>query len=184
MKRNARLEMTQEMREAIWSHLLREPADAEDPEEAAFGFAEVFSGDGSVSFRLRDWSAVQPHEFEYRSSYHIELCDSVRPRIIKRAHDLGLSLIEFHSHPFQGSAEFSSSDILGFGEFVPHVWWRLKGRPYAAIVVAPTGFDGLAWLEGPESAVPLAEAIVGQERIAATGRTISRRKQWYERSKI
>jgi hypothetical protein len=31
------------------------------------------------------------------------------------------------------------------------MWWRLNKRPYAAIVVAPSGFDALLWLDNPIS---------------------------------
>ena len=41
---------------------------------------------------------------------------------------------------------FSLTDQKGFQEFVPHVWWRLKGKPYVAVVVAQTDFDGVVWI--------------------------------------
>lgn len=55
------------------------------------------------------------------------------------------SLIEIHSHVDQVNAKFSWSDWVGFGEFVPHILWRLPGRPYGALVFTNDSFDGLFW---------------------------------------
>ncbi len=88
---------------------------------------------------------MPPEGFVEHSRYFLHLTDETRGRVIKRAHDLSAALIEFHSHPLQRAAEFSASDISGFGEFVPHVRWRLKNRPYAAFVFTPSSFDALAW---------------------------------------
>ena len=40
---------------------------------------------------------------------------------------------------------------IGFAEFVPHVWWRLQGKPYFAVVVTRKNFDGLAWIINPKT---------------------------------
>jgi len=150
-------------------HLL--PPGSED-EEAAFAFADVQQKQG-YHFVPREWMFLTPEDFEHRSPYHLELADETRARIIKRAHDLGASIIEFHSHP-SNIVGFSPSDLAGIAEFVPHVWWRLKGRPYAAVVVAPDGIDGLAWTEGPQ----ISERIAG---LSVDGRLIrpARRRWWH-----
>lgn len=87
--------------------------------------------------------------FIIRSPYHFELTEQMRATVIKKAHDLDASIVELHSHKGSRWAEFSESDLFGFQEFVPHVWWRLKGRPYIAVVVSHTSFDGLVWLTNP-----------------------------------
>jgi len=102
-------------------------------------------------FEHVDWYPIPQDGFLVRSRYYFELTDEARARVIKRAHDLGASLVEFHSHAGSWPAAFSASDLFGFQEFVPHIWWRLKGKPYLAIVVTRTGFDGLAWLTDPQS---------------------------------
>lgn len=123
-------------------------------EEAAFGFASTRSENGRLIFALLELLPVPPEGFVERSRYFLHLTDEMRGRVIKRAHDLSASLIEFHSHPLQPHAEFSPSDRTGFQEFVPHVKWRLKGRPYAAFVFTPTTFDALAWVS--DVAAPIA----------------------------
>jgi hypothetical protein len=130
----------------LWSHLDPQPRT---PEQAAFAFAIRNTDNGDDRYHCVEWFAVPPEGFESRSSVHFEITDKVRAQVIKRAHDLGASLVEFHSHTGPWPAAFSVSDILGFRDFVPHVWWRLKGRPYLAVVVAPTGVDALAWVRDP-----------------------------------
>lgn len=124
------------------------PAGSEN-EEAAFAFADVDCVAG-YRFVPREWMFLAPDDFAYRSPYHLELADETRAKVIKRAHDLQASIVEFHSHPCN-LVGFSESDIAGMAEFVPHVWWRLKGRPYAAVVIAPNGIEGLAWTVTPHA---------------------------------
>lgn len=138
-------------------------------EEAVFAFCK-FERSGSRSrFELIDWYAVPPTGFVTRSRYFLELTDETRSQVIKRAHDLQATLIEFHSHRSTRPAAFSPSDYAGFDEFVPHVWWRLKGRPYAAVVVAESSFDGIAWIDDAKTAVPLSGISLGNELLLATG---------------
>jgi hypothetical protein len=103
------------------------------------------------AFVLREWRPMPPEAFEYQSAYHVTLRDEMRPKIIKWAWDADACLVEVHSHGCDGLAWFSPSDLYGFDEWVPHVRWRLGGRPYAAIVAAGDSFDGLAWLDAEKS---------------------------------
>lgn len=129
--------------DAVVAHLLPDPMVHE---EAGFGFADYRERDGVSEFRLKEWVPVPPEGFESRSLYHLSLSDGFRVRAIRRAHELGCCLVEWHSHAGANEAEFSVSDLFGFEEFVPHVRWRLAGRPYAAVVVADGSFDGFAWI--------------------------------------
>ncbi len=121
-------------------------------EEAVFVFAR---SEANGVFTLLDTYFVPPEGFAQRSPFFLELTDETRAKVIKRAHDLSASVIEIHSHPSQFKAAFSESDIRGFHEFVPHMHWRLKKRPYAAVVVARNSFDSLAWFESVENPVPM-----------------------------
>src|SRR6266487_1407438 len=107
----------------------------------------------------------------------MELADETRAQVIKRAHDLGASMVEFHSHPYPWPARFSESDRVGLEEFVPHVWWRLKGRPYAAVVVAPSGFDGLVWMTSPDRPEQLDGIACGDRLLRPTGLTL---RHWHD----
>ncbi len=151
---------------ALWKHLAPEPHVAE---EAAFAYAKREDADGAAVFQCVEWAPVPSDGFASRSAFHLELTDSARAAAIKRAHDLGASLVEFHSHTGRLPAAFSASDLAGFREFVPHVWWRLKGRPYVAVVVARTGFDAFVWITGPGTPRLLSRVIVGDEVLTPTG---------------
>jgi len=152
----------------IWAHLLPRLFAVE---EAAFLFVCRDPEEKAELFSYVDWIPVPPEGFLSRSAFHFELTDEIRAVVIKRAHDLGTSLVEFHSHRGRLPAKFSASDVLGFQEFVPHVWWRLKGRPYAAVVLSRSGFDGLVWSTGPNTPQRLNGIAVGKSVLTPTGLT-------------
>ena len=150
--------------DSVLKHLLRRRSKYE---EAAFIFADARRDNGSVIFEYRELMMIAPQGFAVRSEFYLELRDETRQQVIKRAHDLGMSIVEFHSHPVSRQAEFSYSDRSGLKEFVPHLLWRLKGRPYGAVVVTPRDFDGLAWV-APES-LELLGIRVGTHEFTPTG---------------
>ncbi len=149
----------------LWSHLLSDRR----AEQAAFAHVQGHAENGLDLFRLVDWAPVPADGYAARTGYYFELTDEARAAAIKRARDLGSSLVEFHSHLGPWPAAFSASDWFGFQEFVPHVWWRLKGRPYLAVVAAETTFDGLAWIAGPTEAQRLDALLVDGAVLEPTG---------------
>jgi hypothetical protein len=142
-------------------------------EEAAFLFAAATESDESLKFSVIDWYPVPPEGFITRSLYYLELTDETRALVIKKAHDLGCSLIETHSHAGDSAAAFSPSDRVGFVEFVPHALWRLKGRPYAAVVMATNSVDALAWHRAGEPVQITSLALDDGSVISTTGITLS-----------
>jgi hypothetical protein len=157
--------MPAEVHSQIWSHLF---SDEHGREQAAFMFVRM-DAEETTLFRFVEWMPILAGGFEYRSSAYIELTDDSRATVIKRAHDLGCSLVELHSHTGPWPAAFSWSDIDGFREFVPHVRWRLKGRPYFAVVVANDGFDGFVWMNDAHDPVPISGLYAGSALLVATG---------------
>lgn len=160
------LALPSDIQTALWRHLL---PDGTAPEQAAFLFAAHETGNGAELFRCIEWHPVPPEGFVSRSAFHFELTDEIRADVIKRAHDLAASLVEFHSHTGVWPAAFSGSDLIGLREFVPHIWWRLKGRPYLAVVVTRSGFDGFAWLKGAAVPEPLGGILAGDNLLTPTG---------------
>lgn len=130
--------LTHELHEQMQRHLF-----SGDTEQVAFAFADW--EESRSTLRLRSVELIPSSGFAFQSDYHVELEHDEHARIIKAAFDRQACLVEFHSHRSDGPARFSSSDLNGFDEFVPHVRWRLGGRPYAAIVWHETSFDGLLW---------------------------------------
>jgi hypothetical protein len=164
------LEIPAVIHKSLQTHLL--PPRSKN-EQAAFVFARAeISAENKTVFRFLDWLALKADNFAAQHDVYLELRDEMRGSLIKRAHDLNASLVEFHSHPGPYPAQFSPSDLAGFREFVPHVWWRLRGRPYVAVVVAPSGFDALAWLTSPNDPVTLSEITVDGKRLTPTGNTL------------
>jgi hypothetical protein len=149
---NVTLVLENGMWPAIQRHLLPNLAMYE---EAAFVFATVEESAEATLLRAIEWYAVPPDGFEVQSPYFLQLTDETKAHVIKRAHDLEAALVEVHSHPVQTLAAFSPSDLAGFAEFVPHVRWRLKRRPYAAVVVANRTFDAFTWAGASAEAGPL-----------------------------
>jgi hypothetical protein len=163
------LDLRAGLKEELWAHLLQN-----DTEQVAMVFAAVEAKDDTAVFIAKDAYLATADDFEIHSEFHVELTDEARARIIKRAWDTGTSPVEFHSHPgdWRG-AKFSPSDMYGFSEYVPHCRWRLRGRPYLAVVVTPVGMDALAWTGAGGEPVSL-DAIrpAGGTEISPTNQTI------------
>ena len=157
-------------RKRVWSHLLQNKL-----EQVAFLFAAVVSNGDSTALKPQDAYLVPPEDFHAQTEHHIELADVVRGKIIKRAWDTGTALVEFLSHTSdRGPATFSGSDLAGFEEFVPHCRWRLRGRPYLAVLVNKVSVDALAWVGDSKTPAALDIIRLGWIRkIAPTGRTIA-----------
>lgn len=134
----ARVRLTVEQFAVLKQHL-------DEPEKVAFAYADFADG----RFDIADLQPMSGDDVASRSDRHVELHDDVRPRLISTASARGLSLVEAHSHGPRGHAAFSPSDLHGFEEWVPHLWWRLRGQPYAALVMAGDRWDALAWINGP-----------------------------------
>lgn len=112
-------------------------------EQALFLFAQHNKEEDNLE--VIDHLFLYRKDFNIQTAWHIELKDEIRSKVIKQAHDLSASIIEVHSHIDQESARFSESDWFGFQEFVPHILWRLKNRPYTALVFTPSNFDAITW---------------------------------------
>lgn len=137
---------------ALHAHLIRDGV-----EQAAVVYAKSAMSVCAVQLNAFRVELLHAIDFEVQSAVHIALTDDAQQRIIKTAWDLDAAIVEFHSHVNpRYPAAFSSSDRAGFADFVPHVWWRLQGKPYAAVVVAPGSIDALVWRNDPRRAEPLA----------------------------
>lgn len=160
------LDLPADVYEEVRGHLL--PKDL-GLEAAGFLFVTPrFRDDDVQMFKYVEWYPVPPDGFLEHTGYHLELTDETRAMVIKRAHDLGASIVELHSHSGPRPAAFSFTDRRGFREFVPHVWWRLKGKPYFAVVLTQTSFDGLAWMVDPRAPQYLDGVVVGGTTLQPT----------------
>ncbi len=141
--------ISQEMYRQLLDHLFSDTI-----EHLAFLLATEADNE-SRTFRIQALHCVPPEGFSIQTPYHLSLEDDTRAGMIKWAWDHGASLIEAHSHLGDVEAAFSPTDLAGLREFVPHIWWRLQGRPYAALVFTKGDFDALVWTKSPQIAHPL-----------------------------
>jgi len=165
------IDLTKTQYEQLWAHLLPDEACVES---AAFIFADVELSNSLQVLTAQDVFLVPKSGFKLQFDDYIELSDATRISIIKKAHHTKTALIELHSHPFDSprASAFSLADMAGFEETVPHMWWRLPGRPYAAIVTAPNGFDALIWSKDPRTPECVTALRVGGRTLTPTGKTL------------
>jgi hypothetical protein len=125
------------------------------------------------TFALRDWRPIPPEGFEYQNAYHVTLTDEARIEVIQWATRAEACLVEAHSHGDWGRAQFSPSDLWGFCDWVPQLFWRLRRRPYAALVTAGDTFDALAWVEAADRPEQVDHIQLGDGTVLlATARTL------------
>lgn len=170
------LDIPKTMYEALRSHLF---GDHSTLEEAAFLFAYGEANGNALTFKCTDWHAVPPEGFAHRTSFYLELTVEMQARVIKQAHDLRASLIEVHSHTGPWPAQFSPSDFEGFEEFVPHLLWRLKGKPYLAVVMTHRDVDALVWLTKSDPPRGVEGLVVGGRTIVPTNLSLGKMKNGY-----
>jgi len=142
-------------------------------QSVAFIFVVISKTSDSLEFQFNSWYPVESCEYKYRSKEYVELKDMMRQKIIKRAFDLDTAIIELHSHVCLKGACFSPTDLQGFKEFVPHVWWRLNKKPYAAIVFSKSDFDAFVWVDDPEQYHQVTEIVVDDRHFYPTGLTLA-----------
>ena len=165
----ARLIIPGEVYSRVSHHLLPRQAKTE---QAGFIFADCTDNDHNLTLRSKKWLPLPPEAFTVQSAGYLELTDEAKASIIREAYLMESSLVEFHSHPSSSKASFSGSDLSGLEEFVPHVMWRLKRRPYAAVVVSRSNFDSLIWVT-PDKPELLPELDVDGRILHPTGLTIT-----------
>lgn len=160
--------MPTQIYEMIQDHLFQDAENEDALEQASFLFTEPYAGDGVL--RVADARLLGVDDFAIQTPLHIDLAEHVRPELIQRALRDDACLIETHSHNHAGPVAFSASDRRGFQEWVPHMRWRLRRRPYVALVFSFDTFDGLCWSDG--DAEPLDNLLLdGGRRIQPTNRT-------------
>jgi hypothetical protein len=153
--------------------LLRDPVR----EQAAFLFATERATEDKHVLSVIGLRLIDADELAFHSSYHLELKEKTWSTVIKEAHQRKAALIEVHSHLGDEPAEFSASDLYGLTSTVPHVAWRLKGRPFAALVVTRNDFDALVWPSGESAPDALSALRAGRQEFSPTLRSRSR---WHD----
>jgi hypothetical protein len=148
--------MTSDMHASILAHLFPK---GDKREQGGFLFCKF--DEKSQTFDSSEWLPLKGTDYAEQANDYLELADETRAMIIKKAHDMNASIVELHCHLGPSKATFSIADWLGFNEFVPHILWRLKNKPYAALVFAHNSVDGFTWLN--RDAKPIAVTSIETE---------------------
>ncbi len=140
---------------------------ANSPYAVLFGVAEVVD-DG---LRVVDHRTVAKNAVDSR----------VRGQLLGWAMRTESPLVEAHTHAGGDPACMSTVDLRGLAEWVPHIRWRLGGVPYAAVVLAETTIDALAWTARDEAAEPVEIVFIGSTAIRTTARSYERihKEAWH-----
>lgn len=162
---NTILKMPDDEFQRVHAHLIRPNADRE---QAAFLLVKRSDDSSLIAFNFLEAILLSSSDFASQWDDYIELTDEARLGLIKRAHALGASLVEIHSHLGPWPARFSEADRRGFVDTIPHMFLRLHGRPYVAMVFTETAFDALVWLDSPDRPVPLAGLWTGRSLLRPT----------------
>jgi hypothetical protein len=125
------------------------------PERVMFAAA---SDEGAGELELTEAFLVSDDDLE-PGPWCVQLEDVTQQRVLQWASGTAGAIVEMHSHlgRFGDPAQMSPTDVQGLRTWVPHVRWRLRGRPYVALVAGPSTLDGLVW-SGDNAAAPLALA--------------------------
>ncbi len=173
------LRLSSEHYGSIKKHLLQDRL-----EQVVFLFAEVRQEGENVIFDAHSYHNVLPEGFAFQDGFSVELTDEEKARVIKMAWDRRAALSEIHSHPTaRGAVRFSPSDLAGLAEFIPHVWWRLKGKPYLAVVHGAHNLDALAWTLDPHEVQGVEGVLLGETVLRPTGITLRQLRKEAERDR-
>jgi hypothetical protein len=143
------------------------------PEQVAFMLAtRLVNGVMTV----RNLRIVGNDRFALLDENRAEPDDELRGEVVRWAWNNDLCLVEAHSHGRRTHRVcFSGFDFEQFEEWVPHLWWRLQHRPYAALVLAGEAIDGLAWLDSAHAPVAIETIVVeGRDPQPTTGASYER----------
>lgn len=154
--------MSREHRTKLLSHLFASEAEA-----GAFLLADWQPSE--AEFVVDTLLIPDEEDIAFASPYHLAISEDFVGEAIRAAWDGGRCLVEVHCHTdARWVAAFSPSDLQGLGQLVPHIRWRLRGRPYAALVFTTAGFAGLAWVDGQSVPTPIHALHWGEKTVTAS----------------
>jgi hypothetical protein len=115
-------------------------------EQGAFLFARTETDAAELRLIVENHYLVPARGWEVQMEVYLQMRDSERAKIMKRARDKNLAAIDCHSHPGAGGdVWFSPSDVAGITEFAQYARWKLVGKPFAAVVWGEESLDAVIW---------------------------------------
>ena len=148
---SASIVIPSEIEKSVRKHLFKS-----EVEQGSFLFTRTETLPGSLSLRVFDLYLVPESGWEIQTDYHLQMKDSERAMIMRKARDLQAGVIDCHSHPqAEDDVFFSASDRSGISDFAQYAKWKLSGRPFAAMVWAQRSMDAVLWSGSFEEAIPI-----------------------------
>ncbi len=148
-------------------------------EQGAFLFAHVLSTPEEVILEVVDAYLIPPEGWLIQSEVYLEMNDAERAKIMKKARDRGVAVVECHSHPGSEDAVcFSLSDQKGIAEFALYAKWKLDGKPYAAMVWGECSVDAVIWLSNFAEPHKVNEVCI----IGKMAKILVPRNTWFQRT--
>jgi hypothetical protein len=142
-------------------------------ERMAFLLAEA-STNGEPWTVVDDLYLTDGEDYAYQGPFGMELADHVRARVLQWATPTCAALVEVHAHGgYDEPTSFSPTDIEGLDNVVPQMLWRLRGRPYTAVVVGGDDLDVLTWDRRGVQPRTLAAVVLGDRNLTPTGITLA-----------
>lgn len=146
-------------------------------EQGAFLFARPEMEATELRLIVEEFYLVPPRGWEVQIEVYLQMRDSERAKIMKRARDKNLAAIDCHSHPGAGGdVWFSPSDVAGITEFAQYARWKLDGKPFAAVVWAEKSIDAVIWEGDFQQAQRIDEIrVLGEPQL-----TLAPNGSWFE----
>jgi molybdopterin-synthase adenylyltransferase len=128
------------------------------PDECAAFLATETAGSRIVA---RSMQVFDGQAFERSAHGELSLSEAAQVDALATLKRHGHGAVEVHTHPGSGTdAAFSRFDLEQLPGFARYVRNKLPGRPYGALVLGETGYEGIAVTESQEA---LMLRIVGEQ---------------------
>lgn len=148
------IRMTSKQLESLHSYLLSDPQQ----EAAAFLVAGFFKNDKGIHFVVRDVLIPQDKDYDFRSSYHLEVSPIFFNKAISKAERNDITVIQCHSHPFsEGELWYSPSDFAGESTSSKTIYDCLNGKPMGSLLFGQDMIIGRAWTTPGKKPEPIDE---------------------------
>ena len=148
------IRMTSKQFEILRSYLLSDP----EQEAAAFLVAGFFKNDKGIHFVVRDVLIPEDKDYDFRSSYHLEVSPIFFNKAISRAERNNVTVIQCHSHPFsRDELWYSPSDYAGESTSSKTIYDCLESKPMGSLLFGQNMIMGRIWLAPGKKPEPIDE---------------------------
>jgi hypothetical protein len=135
-------------------------------EQGCFLFAHTFINSGIINLFVKRVHLIKEDKWDHQSSFHLELSEKEKVKVMLMARKNNYDLIECHSHISAGAAGFSVTDLHGLDEFIRYVWWKMPGSIYTALVWTKNDIAGQTWLPKQSMPLPISEIRIVNKKPA------------------